>query len=459
MYLPIGKEPWPDALALHVANPYLGPFVPSCLQTLHNSVTVSIRDSQSPAHLFRHWSSDRRRPVLLSIRVSSAGVVDRPAFHPLRAPLPPRLQAAPPVPMSSLRRLHQRRPETGGASSASAASGPASANRSTGDLPPYQALECALSVDAQRALARLASSRNTKKYEEQIKKSLLHLGKTTAALNDDLRARQDELDKLQRRAEARHASREDADALANQTADLATKVSDLSGAAEKSVRLLIDRQAELQDDKTALGEISETAAQQQPQPEASQGRRRTRTRDDTPDEEEEGQEDVKMQDDQVQPPPKSLQVMLSERREAKAAEYQQLSAHRRYALNNDYVAFKKLWHDATNGEDPVPDPRRWFDENGEPVMTVRRTRVGSQASDDEDEELVITRDKRDYKCPLSLSDLRDPLTSQSCKHTFEASAIKDYMGNRPQIKCPVAGCDKVRGHFAYRRCSLMLTIR
>lgn len=83
---------------------------------------------------------------------------------------------------------------------------------------------------------------------------------------------------------------------------------------------------------------------------------------------------------------------------------------------------------------------------------------------DEDEDIVMGGVTQDYKCPLSLTIMVDPLTSyvlltpisspysaantvsrKTCGHSFSSEAIRQYLGNSltNRKKCPTTGCNKV----------------
>ena len=82
------------------------------------------------------------------------------------------------------------------------------------------------------------------------------------------------------------------------------------------------------------------------------------------------------------------------------------------------------------------------------------------ASDDDDD-IEVGGVTQDYKCPLTLTPLEDPLTSyaarftiddspdlnhstnsrKTCKHSFSGAAIREYLAHGMR-KCPATGCNK-----------------
>lgn len=347
----------------------------------------------------------------------------------------------------SSRRLVQRRPGATGSSVRSASSGTPD-GRATVSLPPYEPPSCAATAEARRAIADLSDHRDTR-YEDHIKKAIRALGESTAAINDSLGHRQARLRGLDRRRRASGLEGEDElKRLEEYTASLEGEITELTQQAEKSVRGLIDHKAALEDEQAVLSRVHTTLATQPPPPPpsrrglhpASQGAG--------------GDDDSEMRDVEDVLPSKGPLEMMKEAKERKAAEYQALDAHRRYGLNNDYAAFKRLWHDAVHGDEvPLPDAKRWFDAQGRPVMTATsRGRDGSGESDGEDEDLVIAGETLSFKCPLSLREFTEPYTSRVCKHSFEKSAIFEFIGRKLEIQCPQSGCDKVCDHNEKNTC-------
>lgn len=80
---------------------------------------------------------------------------------------------------------------------------------------------------------------------------------------------------------------------------------------------------------------------------------------------------------------------------------------------------------------------------------------------DDDDDVEVGGVTQDYKCPITLTPLQDPLTSyasllphchypglnhvenprKKCSHSFSGAAIREYLSRGAQ-KCPAAGCNK-----------------
>ncbi|KAL2755633.1 hypothetical protein ACRALDRAFT_2053117 [Sodiomyces alcalophilus JCM 7366] len=309
---------------------------------------------------------------------------------------------------------------------------------SAADLPPYEPLSCALSDDAKRALHSLANSRDTRRYEEHIKRSIGMLGKNVAALNDRLGEREAELHTLSQKRTERGGDKSYRESQVEQSlSTLSREVEDLTTQSEQAVRDLIDRQIALEDDRAAATDMARYFESLPSRPV-----RRARPSDHAADAQDEGEEEG----EEVPPPDRSILDVLEANRRAKAAEYASLTAHQRYALNNDYAAFKKLWHDSIFGDDgvPLPDPSRWFDGDGNPVAGQGGGAGTKQQQDDSDEDLVIEGEVQSFTCPLSLEPLSEPFTSRKCNHTFQKAAIVEWFGTaRHAAKtCPQTGCSQ-----------------
>ncbi|OLN85215.1 E3 SUMO-protein ligase nse2 [Colletotrichum chlorophyti] len=349
------------------------------------------------------------------------------------------------MPVLERRRLTQRRPDR------RIVVDDDDAGASQSQLPPYQPLECPLTEEAKRAIAELSNSRDVHRYQNHIKASRNHLGSSVALINDNLRDRRAGLQRLvQKRAasedmESQEKSQREREIEAH-VEYLDSQVPTLTANAEAAIRDLIDRQAALEDEKAAL---ADTVSHFQALPDQQPGFRRRSRRGD----EEGGENPGRADADEPPPPEQSVVDVLLQNKTQKAREWERLNAYQRYALNNDYAAFKKLWHDAAHGDSevPLPNANRWFDSNGNPVMPTGRTghaeeEAGVAAADDDDD-LVIAGEVRDYKCPLSMQEFEEPYSSKVCTHTYEKRWIIDMVRKaaNQRAECPVAGCSKVLG--------------
>lgn len=323
------------------------------------------------------------------------------------------------------------------------------------DLPEYEPLACHLTNEAKRAIAELSNGRDMHRYQGHIKESVKHLGNSVAAANDALRERHQEIRRLAaRRAESESdsgpldKSQREEDVEAHVENVLGVRVPELTAEMEAAMRDLVDRQIRLDDDKAAL---ADTVDYFQRLPPAPPRRRRQRNGED-------GEGDGEEEEDEEEPAPEhSVIDTLQQHRAAKTREYERLNAYQRYALNNDYAAFRKLWHDAHHGDSgpPLPNAKRWFDDAGNPVMPRAvdsqdaKDGAGGGAGggdEDEDEDLVIAGEVRDYRCPLSMQEYKHPYSNRLCNHTYEKQWIVEMLRKAPgqRAECVVAGCSKVR---------------
>ncbi|SGY85641.1 BQ5605_C009g05767 [Microbotryum silenes-dioicae] len=78
--------------------------------------------------------------------------------------------------------------------------------------------------------------------------------------------------------------------------------------------------------------------------------------------------------------------------------------------------------------------------DGKPVPNLKRF-IPSQAGDedDSDDEIEIGAQSSDFKCPLTLTLLTDPVTSNKCPHSYSRAAFVEFVAKGKQ-NCPVHGC-------------------
>ena len=76
-----------------------------------------------------------------------------------------------------------------------------------------------------------------------------------------------------------------------------------------------------------------------------------------------------------------------------------------------------------------------------------------------EDDIAIARERISTRCPLTLREFDDPITSRKCPHTFEKSAIFGLIESIPpsngrrganssnnaskQVNCPITGCHEV----------------
>ncbi|KAL2161982.1 hypothetical protein VTH06DRAFT_7767 [Thermothelomyces fergusii] len=343
-----------------------------------------------------------------------------------------------------------RRPET------RAPGGPEAGDRPL-ELPPYEPPSYPMDPSVKQKLASLTGSRETdssrRQYERHLAKSSAYLFESVGSINDILYARKRSLAHMaeKRRARGEEARNENEASLEEYVAELEATIDELTDSSEEALRRVIDYRAELEDHQAVLEMVLAGLSAQQPRAEPKPRSARERASRRRPvgsdDEDEEAAQEPGDDEDgdsagdgapERGPLPRlaGVKELLEAARKAKADEYAGLSAHQRYALNNDYISFKRAWHDALHPEDqvPLPDPSTWFDEQGRPTK-------GAVPDANEDDDLVVEREIIDLKCPLSLQVMKEPYSNHQCKHTFEKSAILEFIrSNGGVAKCPV--CSK-----------------
>ncbi|KAI1141881.1 zinc-finger of the MIZ type in Nse subunit-domain-containing protein [Hypoxylon sp. FL0543] len=283
------------------------------------------------------------------------------------------------------------------------------------ELPDYEPLSTPLNAEAIRALSQLSTNnKDARKYEEHLRKSLELLSASVRDLNDKYAERQDNLRRLR---EKRGSGGEKNDReRAEEKAVLALKsdVPRLTDECDLAVRSVIDLKVELEDGKAALQETAQKVESE------ARARRRRGGED----------EDDDMADADIAGP----MALLAEAKARAAEDYASRSLYEKYGVNNDYIGFKRLWHDAVHGADgkPLPDASKWFSQNG-----------GEDEADDDDD-LIVAEEHLDIHCPLSMAVMQDPYTSTVCKHTFEKDSIVQFLRTKPggRARCPQTGCNK-----------------
>lgn len=298
-------------------------------------------------------------------------------------------------------------------------------NSST-ELPGYEPPACPLTDTARRKLHDLSNSRSTAAYQQQINESVRLLGFSVSDIHERLRMQREELSRLKLRREEKGTEKsEDELRLEAHLPELEERINTLTAASEQAIRDMIDRRAELEDEDAMFSELHDTASA-----EAAQQRQVDAQR-------------IEQDDEQEPRGATSLLELYKELRQKKDTEYTKMSAHQRYALNNDYAGFKKLWHDAMAGDEgpPLPDASRWFTADGEPIMTGDVKGAGAGVGDDDDD-IAVEREVKSINCPLTLQPMKDPYTNRNCKHTFEKSALLEYLPIRGESQCPQAGCSQ-----------------
>ncbi|KAI0105057.1 zinc-finger of the MIZ type in Nse subunit-domain-containing protein [Nemania sp. FL0031] len=315
-------------------------------------------------------------------------------------------------------------------------------SRRTTQLPEYEPPQFPLDNATRRALAELANNTDTRRYEEQMKLSITLLTNNVRDINDRYVKRKDELDNLKKKnrsqseddgedTETRKRARTEEAAVMR----LREAVPALTAECEGAVRDVIDLRVELEDGRKAIRDtVHKVEAELE---KAIAAERANRARERAQDGPKSENDDAVMEEEVPQPRILGPLKILKHEQQKAAADYATRSLEERYAVDNDYIGFKRLWWDAVHSADgkPLPDASRWFTGNNT---------GGDDEGEDEEEELVIAEEHISVYCPLSMVVMEEPYTSTACKHTFNKPAIVQFLRSQPghRAKCPQTGCSK-----------------
>ncbi|KAI0428464.1 hypothetical protein F5Y09DRAFT_287789 [Xylaria sp. FL1042] len=311
-------------------------------------------------------------------------------------------------------------------------------NRRTARLPDYEPPSFPLDSASRRELAQLSNNTDTRKYEEQLKQSVTLLTNSVRDINDRHVKKKHELDKLRKKQRSQSEDlAEDPEATNHGHAEeeavqrLRQAAPALTVECESAVREVIDLRVGLEDSRKA---IQVTVRKVEAEAERAKAAEE--------DQENNDENEARDEDDDLVMPHRQHDILgplriLKNEQEKAAADYATRSLEQRYAVDNDYIGFKRLWWDAVHAVDgkPLPDASRWFTGNNPGA---------NDDGDEEEEDLVIAEEHISIYCPLSMVVMEEPYTSRVCKHTFNKPAIvtflRDHMGHK--ATCPQTGCSK-----------------
>lgn len=332
---------------------------------------------------------------------------------------------------------------------------------SGGAAPPaYQPTTFPLTPAAQRSLAGLLQSHPLKHLDEHILEAQAAVTVSAGEINDRLTTKEKNPKKRKNKDdndEMEEAGGEDAERTLEELRD---KVERMTQRMEESMRKLIDGQHSVQHIKESVGSTSTHARAHASTQASTQSRtQRRRAAGDEEDGEDEDYQEFEPTDPAAgtQAVPSAIEKFRQDMDAAKTR-YQSHSMTARYAENNAYVGFRRIVHDAQHHDDGVPlaDHQDWFPEGERPapgVMT-RRARANEDDGADSDDDIAVSKMTISTKCPLTLQEFKNPLTSTKCPHNFESDAIMQMIdqsrpqpvdGGRPQkaVQCPVSGCSQL----------------
>lgn len=308
--------------------------------------------------------------------------------------------------------------------------------------PEYEQQACHLSASGRRALGELSSNQEIGTYGNFIKDSVAYIGQGVGDIHERFCKQRERLEGIQRRRQEKNKEKtEEEERLEAHLVEFGQAIDAVTRQSEKSIRDLVDYRVELEDETVVVRDLYTAATTDQH--EVVTRRRAAEAEEELG--QREGEEDSKA----AVPSESTLDAFRAKKRQ-KHGEFQQMTMHQRYAVDNDYAAFKRLWHDAAQGEEgpPLPEASRWFRSDGQPVMSSATTGTGFEetVADDEDDDIAVAREIRSINCPLTLVPMVEPYSNHKCKHTFEKSAIRDYLASarRGSKECPQSGCSQVR---------------
>jgi E3 SUMO-protein ligase NSE2 len=192
------------------------------------------------------------------------------------------------------------------------------------------------------------------------------------------------------------------------------------------------------------------------------------TQDATPRDDDEEDEDEPEEDQAPPPYEETPTALLSAALLTHTTTREAKSLTDRYAHDNDYAGWYKSRHVGLTEHQtmppPVPAPALWFGAEEGNALTANGA----------DDTMEVVGERVSVKCPMTMQYFIDPVTSDICRHSYEKSAILDYLkmsedrvpytpeqqaqldGLRgapranlerkfrvPRVKCPVAGCDQL----------------
>ncbi|KAF9267495.1 hypothetical protein L218DRAFT_894876 [Marasmius fiardii PR-910] len=110
--------------------------------------------------------------------------------------------------------------------------------------------------------------------------------------------------------------------------------------------------------------------------------------------------------------------------------YKEMTTRQKYAKNTVYKEFKESLYSVDHPGEAMP-----------PITDFIPQESGDVEQDDDD--IEVGGVTPDFKCPLTLRILEDPVTSQICGHSFSQDALRQLFGNQKGAKkCPASGCNQ-----------------
>ncbi|SMQ50196.1 unnamed protein product [Zymoseptoria tritici ST99CH_3D7] len=333
------------------------------------------------------------------------------------------------------------------------------------ELPPHEPPAFPLNPTAQRELATLVRAQKLRKLNDSIADSQKRISDAAADLNDRVTHRATAV----RKQRERERAPDDLEELERKLAEFQGKADSMTQRMDETMRKLIDQQQNVKYIGDSLASAENHARNTASTQASTQNVRSQRPRrgghaegEEAGSDEEEEYPDFTPTDPAgaTQPQQASLDVFRTAYEDAKLR-YESRTAAERYVEDGPYGDFRRVVHDACHPDDDVdmPPPREWFTESGAPApgITNRRGPANDEEDDDEDDDLAVSKATISTKCPITLKEFENPLTSKRCSHSFESAAIKEMIGQsatrtapgpgqrggEKAMRCPVGGCKEL----------------
>ncbi len=310
------------------------------------------------------------------------------------------------------------------------------------ELPPYESPAHPLNDAAQHGLASLYNRLSTAKLKDHYHHASKMLEESAGEINDRLTDKRILLEK--RKTRRARENKDDAQADEDEAKELSSireRVEGMTKRMDAGIRKAIDGQAGVTSVESALRQIQGNARASSIS--ATQMTSTQRSRADVNGSSDDDPDPTNPSSTVVLP---SLVPGFQDSLEKHVDKYQSLPQRTRYADHTSYANFKRVVHDAQHPEDqppPLPHPSTWFNPAGgaRPAYGVTSTAADGE---DDDDDIAVARERISTRCPLTLLEFKEPVTSTKCPHSFEKDAINGLILTAGGIaKCPV--CEKPLG--------------
>ncbi|KAI5479792.1 E3 SUMO-protein ligase nse2 [Pseudohyphozyma bogoriensis] len=140
---------------------------------------------------------------------------------------------------------------------------------------------------------------------------------------------------------------------------------------------------------------------------------------------------------------RNVEQLYKDQVKAPLDQYRAKTSRQKYAENETYASFRALvWENLYDGA-AMPDIKKMIP-------------AEDNDDDDSDDEIEIGAQVTDFKCPLTLSLLKEPMKNPACKHHFSKAAILDMLAHSEKDAngnsvCPTSGC-----HARFKKEDLVL---